>query len=57
MAATIMWISTLMLVLSSVQSSQIRIDADGGYSGIVIKINKDVPEELCPQILANLKVR
>ena len=32
------------------------MDPDGGYTGIVIKINKDVPEDLCPQILSNLKV-
>lgn len=39
------------------QQSQITIDPDGGYTGIVIKINKDVPEDLCPQILSNTKVR
>ncbi len=37
--------------------SQIRLDPDGGYTGIVIKIDKDVPEELCPQILSNIQVR
>ena len=37
--------------------SQIRLDPDGGYTGIVIKIDKDVPEDSCPQILANLQVR
>ena len=38
------------------QQSQIRIDPDGGYTGIVIKINKDVPQDLCPKILSNIKV-
>lgn len=37
--------------------SQIRLDPDGGYTGIVIKIDKDVPEELCSQILSNIQVR
>ena len=46
-------LSTIVLC----QKSQIRIDPDGGYTGIVIKIDKDVPEDLCPEILTNLKVR
>ena len=46
-------LSTIVLC----QKSQIRIDPDGGYTGIVIKIDKDVPEDLCPDILTNLKVR
>ena len=41
---------------SVIQGSQIQMDPDGGYTGIVVKINKDVPEDLCPQILSNLKV-
>jgi hypothetical protein len=41
----------------SLAPSQIRLDPDGGYTGIVIKIDKDVPEEFCPQILSNLQVR
>ena len=51
---------TSLTVLSTIvlcQKSQIRIDPDGGYTGIVIKIDKDVPEDLCPEILTNLKVR
>ena len=50
----------LQLFVSYVQcwsQSQIQIDPDGGYTGIVIKIDKNVPEEQCPQILNNLKVR
>ena len=34
----------------------IKIHSDGGYSGIVIKINDEVPEDNCPEILQNLKV-
>ena len=37
--------------------SRIKVDADGGYTGIVVKIDKDVPEEECGRILASLKVR
>ena len=51
---------TSLTVLSTkvlCQKTQIRIDPDGGYTGIVIKIDKDVPEDLCPEILTNLKVR
>ena len=36
--------------------TRIKVDADGGYSGIVVKIDKDVPEEECGRILASLKV-
>ena len=52
-------LTTFVLLSTKVQSqkSQIRIDPDGGYNGIVIKIDKNVPEDLCPQILKNLKVR
>ena len=48
---------TLLSTIVLCQKSQIRIDPDGGYTGIVIKIDKDVPEDLCPEILTNLKVR
>ena len=38
-------------------SRRIHLDlSDGGYKGIVIKIDKDVPEKHCPQILSNIKV-
>ena len=39
-------------------SRRIHLDlSDGGYKGIVVKINKDVPEKYCPKILSNIKVR
>ena len=51
----------LMLLLAclilGLKASQITIDPDGGYKGIIIKIDKNVPEENCPKILSNLKVR
>ena len=37
--------------------SRLRVEADGGYRGLVVKIDKDVPEDECPAILKNLKVR
>ena len=53
LVASLTVLSTIVLC----QKTQIRIDPDGGYTGIVIKIDKDVPEDLCPEILTNLKVR
>ena len=49
--------SSLRLDAASEEESRIHIDSDGGYSGIVIKIDKEVPVEKCPEILQNLKVR
>lgn len=43
-------------VITTASASRIRVEADGGYTGIVVKINKEVPEDACPEILANLKV-
>ena len=37
--------------------SRLRVEADGGYRGLVVKIDKNVPEEECPVLLKNLKVR
>ena len=38
-------------------SRRIHLDlSDGGYKGIVIKIDRDVPEKHCPRILSNIKV-
>ena len=58
--------ATIYLLVASVSMSsaattlsaptRIKVDADGGYSGIVVKIDKDVPEEECGRILASLKV-
>ena len=46
---------TSTLLLTDVIS--IEIGPDGGYSGIVIKISEDVPEELCDDILQKIQVR
>ena len=50
-------VAILAILVKPGLSSQIRLGNDGGYTGIVVKITKDVPEELCPEILSNLKVR
>ena len=41
-----------------VGGSLLKLESDGGYSGLVIKIADDgsVPEDKCPQILDNIKV-
>ena len=46
---------TSTLLLTAVIS--IEIGPDGGYSGIVIKISEDVPEDLCDDILQKIQVR
>ena len=37
--------------------SKIKIAADGGYEDIVIKIEDDIAEEDCPDILRGIDVR
>jgi hypothetical protein len=49
-------LATLLPLAWSMAPTQIRLDPDGGYTGIVVKIDKDVPEEFCPHILSNLQV-
>ena len=38
-------------------ADQISIDPDGGYKGIVVKIDENVPETNCPQLLQKIQVR
>ena len=54
---TILVLGLLLPMVFTLAPSQIRLDPDGGYTGIVIKIDKEVPEEMCTQILSNLQVR
>ena len=54
---SLLGLACLVLVTTLTAASQISIDPDGGYKGIVIQIDKNVPEEQCPKILSNLKVR
>ena len=59
-AAVCLLVATVSLTSAATTLSaptRIKVDADGGYSGIVVKIDKDVPEEECGRILASLKVR
>ena len=39
------------------ESSKIRIANDGGYEDIVVKIEEELDEEDCPDILRGLEVR
>ena len=49
--------STIVTGSGGYSSRRIQLDlSDGGYKGIVVKIDKDVPEQHCPRILSNLKV-
>ena len=54
---TVLVLGLLLPMAFALAPSQIRLDPDGGYTGIVIKIDKEVPEEMCTQILSNLQVR
>lgn len=47
------WLLTIAVVESS---SRISVQPDGGYTGIVFKVDEDVPEEACAEILQNLQV-
>ena len=38
------------------QVSGVKINPEGGYTDLVIKIQDEVPEDHCPEILGNLKV-
>ena len=50
-------ILTLLATSTTVSVSAIQIDKDGGYTDIVVKISSSVPEESCPKILTNIKVK
>ena len=47
----------LLLLLRASIILAIKIESDGGYTDIVIKIRDEVPEDKCPKILQNLKVK
>ena len=58
-----MWrLATLCLFLfaatsaSSSSESRISVDSDGGYTGIVVKIDRSVPETECVGVLKGIKV-
>ena len=38
-------------------SSRMSVRADGGYEGLVVRVEKDVPEEDCRKVVGNIKVR
>ena len=37
--------------------TSIKLEPDGGYTGLVFKIHKDVPEDMCEDIIKQMKVR
>ena len=37
--------------------SRVYLTPDGGYKGIVVKIDKDVDQDHCQEIINNVKVR
>ena len=37
--------------------SRVYLTPDGGYKGIVVKIDKDVDPDHCHEIIKNVKVR
>ena len=47
----------LIFVIVSNEASKIKISSDGGYGDIVIKIEENVSEDDCPQILSEIEVR
>ena len=48
---------TAVTIWSSSAASGVKITPLGGYTDLVIKIQDDVPEDHCPAILENLKVK
>ena len=44
-------------IIGVTQASKIKVTDDGGYEDIVIKIEDDVPEADCPNILRGIEVR
>ena len=53
----ILYLTPILMSLSFITG--MKIDPDGGYKDLVIRISSDgsVPENDCPKILYNLKVR
>ena len=53
----IIYLTPILMSLSFITG--MKIDPDGGYKDLVIRISSDgsVPENDCPKILYNLKVR
>ena len=54
-------LSLLLLLLSSSclvsTLSRVHLTPDGGYKGIVVRIDKDVDQDHCHEIIKNIKVR
>ena len=46
----------LLVGVGASPADGLTIGLDGGYSNVVVKIGKEVPQSDCPKILNNLKV-
>lgn len=58
MAAAPRTLLPLLAALLSLPASALRVESDGGYAGLVVRIREDaVPEQSCKEILDSLKVR
>ena len=56
--APVLVLLTLQFLVSlAISESKIRIAPDGGYSDIVVKIDKDVDERSCATYITHLTVR
>ena len=53
-----MWRSLVLVAFATAFAASMKMDPDGGYRNIVIKVAGDnsVPEEMCPKIISNIKV-
>jgi hypothetical protein len=49
-----LWV--LMALSFNLHVRATKISPDGGYTDVVVRVQDDVPENQCPQILENFKV-
>ena len=57
--AMLILVAAAASMVAAVAGSQMKVGSDGGYNGVVVRIADDgsVPEDKCPEILANMQVR
>jgi hypothetical protein len=53
MAGPVMLLVTLLVT----GSGGMRLEADGGYTGITVSVHKDIPDTNCKELLTNLQVK
>jgi hypothetical protein len=47
----------LLVMLLVTGSAGMRLEADGGYAGITVSVDKDIDDTNCKELLANLQVK